>query len=90
MVLKLKGFVRIRDGRREKTFNISETMNHRLCFLGRQQSSVLTASSRKPSKHWAVGWQSVCTSACEERLILPKTLPPQYIKIFPREKSQVK
>lgn len=59
-------------------------MKHVSCFLGRLQNSVLAASSRNSSKHWGVGWQSVC--AVNNGCILPKTLatvlPPPYIKIF--------
>lgn len=62
-------------------------MKHVSCFLGRLQNSVLAASSRNSSKHWGVGWQSVC--AVNNGCILPKTLatvlPPPYIKIFLRE-----
>lgn len=45
MVLKLKGFVRTKNERREKTLSISEIMKPVSCFLDRLQNSVLAVSS---------------------------------------------
>lgn len=54
MVLKLKGFVRTKNERREKTLNISEIMKPVSCFLGRLQNSVLAVSSSNVYA-WGVG-----------------------------------
>lgn len=78
MVLKLKGFVRTKNERRENTLNISEIMKSVSCSLGRLQNSVLVVSSSNPCTHQGVGSQPVC-ALWIMAAFCPRLWPPFYL-----------